>query len=205
METLNNWYAVCKSHLNFDLLFWMPHPYIARLQMNGYSVEPIFIGDVQKRRVMLGISKYPEGQYIFSNEEKFELGDCQKDFQKISLSENPLVYNWSIDKNLLIKGYLYKDGEFTQFTDEIIKQNMDTLTLKNNNEVFVVWNSMSNDQQSFLSSLSNEDRIKLCPEDFGLIKNCKMDLTLLIKRRDEREKRRKAFEAIDVPKISKNY
>ena len=204
MKTLDNWHVVCKSTSNHDLSFWMPYPCVLRLQMSGYKVEPIFIGEIDGRKTILSLDKYLERNYIQCNGEEIELGDFEPDFEKIVKTRNNTVYDWKIDADLFISGYLYKDGELIQFKDEIIKQDGDILTLKDKKEIFLVWNAMSIDMQQALNSFTDEERVKLCPENFGEIKNCKMDLTLLIKNKEEREKRKKAFDAIDVPNFFKN-
>lgn len=205
METLKNWFTVCKSELNSDLSFWMPYEEILKLKMNRYKVDPIFIGDINKRRVILTLDNYLEKNHVLSNGEEIELGNINEDFEKIVINRVPKLYNWKIDENLILSGYLYNNDELIQFEDEIVRQNDNILTLKSNKVVFVVWNSMSQAQQQFLTSLNDEERVKLCPSDFGGIKNCKMDLTTLIRSKEEREKRRKAFEEIDVPRFSKKY
>lgn len=205
METLKNWFTVCKSELNSDLSFWMPYEEILKLKMNGYKVDPIFIGDINKRRVILTLDNYLEKNHVLSNGEEIELGNINEDFEKIMNSRVSKLYNWKIDEYLILSGYLYKNDELIHFKDEIMGQNENILTLKSNKEVFVVWNSMSHEQQHFFNSLTDEERVKFCPNDFGGIKNCKMDLTVLIRIKEEREKRRRALEAIDVPRFSKKY
>ena len=204
MCVITNWYFVGKERFDYDLSLPMPYAIIKK-----HNLEPVLIGDLNGVKVVIdNIKEFNEKEnYLVMDDGKdtiVNLKNMHDDFHKLQLNiikGYPIIYNWAIDANLSMNGVMYEMGNFIPFRDAIISQEEDYVTFTDivSKKAFVIWSAMSRQQKEYMESLSEKDLSVLAPKDFFEVKNCYLDLSVLIKNKEEREKKNHFLNEIDVP------
>ncbi len=202
MNEITNWYFVGRERFGYDLSLPIPYAIIKRYS----NLEPVLIGELNGMKVIINnIKEFNEKKnyLILQNGTELELKNMHDDFHKLQINiikGYPIIYNWAIDANLNMNGVMYEMGKFRPFKDAIVSQEEDFVTFAHiNKKAFVVWSAMSRQQKEYMESLSEKDLSVLASKDFFEVNNCCLDLLVLIKNKEERDRKSHFLRELDVP------
>lgn len=205
MCELTDWYFVARERFSYDLSLPMPYSIIKKYS----NLEPVLIGKINGMKVIIdNIKNFNEMENILIIDDyknkNLKFGKINKDFYELQstlIKGYSIIYNWAIDADLNITGVIFDEGSFKTFTDVIETQNENIIFLKNSRKkVFIVWSTMSAQQREYMNTLNEKELLLLASGENFEVKNCKLNLSLIIKNKEEREKNNHLLEKIDVPK-----
>lgn len=208
MCKITDWYFVAKERFGYDLSYSMPYSIIRK----NSNFEPVLIGKMDGMEVIIdNIKSYNEVEncVIFGceNDTKVYLENMHNDFFELQdsiVKGRSVIYDWTVDENLNISGIIFSKGHFEFFKDTITAQEGNTLSVKNlNSKVFVLWSAMSKEQRKYMSTLTDQELLTFAPDGNFKVDNCKLNLLMLIKNKEERERKNKVLKEVDVPDFFK--
>lgn len=206
MSTITNWYFVGREKFGYDLSLPIPYAIIKRFS----NLEPVLIGALNGIKVIVdNIKDFNEKEkcIVLSNNTIIQLANMHDDFYQLQiniLKGYPIIYNWAVDANLSMNGVMYEMGKFNMFSDTIESQEKELITFSHmNKKAFVVWSTMSRQQKEYMESLNDEDLLILAPYGKFEVKNCCLDLAVLIKNKEERDRNSHLLRELDVPEWMK--